>query len=265
MNENEKQCKTEKAENVSDPFSVDKQFWNTLEGRIIQSIVLGHLSEKQKIAEDSKIVEKLFNKSYGELLSRRFIEEKKDGKILVKRQLYCQCMSYFLDQQKMLVNWAQEWKKQQRIDPIGRSNASQFYLVGKSIFDFCSVLIQQAKRSILVVDPCFKKGSIHDSLLEMTEKGVNVCVMTSVIEPEQVKVELVTQGVKICEDKSIHAKLIVVDDRIALLSSTSFLSGTSKEASWDAGIVTMDKDTVMAISRSIIKKYNDNFIASRIT
>ena len=261
----EKENNSEKIKGISNPFLVDTHFWSTWQGRIIRAIVLDHSSEKKIIAEVSKLDEKAFNKGYEELLARKFIEEKKDGKILTNRQLYCQCMSFFIEQQKALFNWAQEWRNQRRIDPIGRSNPSQFYLVGKSLYQFSGSLIEQAKHSILIANPIIKKCSISESLLEMSQKSVNVCILTRKIEPQHYNDELIAKGIKICEDESVHAKLIVVDDRVAIVSSMNFYSESSAETSWEAGVATMDKDIVMAISRSIIKKHNDILIARQIT
>ena len=259
-----KQYTNEKTEDALNPFLVDKHFWNTWQGRIIQAIVLDHAFTKDKIFAISKLDEQAFNRGYEELINLKFIEEKKDGKILAVKQIYCQCMSFFVEQQKTLFNWAQTWRNEQRIDPIGRSNPSQFYLVGNSLSDFSLSLIEQAKRSILIANPFVKKCFISDSLMETSEKGITVCLLTRSIDP-QYKNELLVRGVKICEDESIHAKLLIVDDRIAIVSSMNLYAGSSGGALWEAGIVTMDKDIVMAIARSVIKKYNDILIARQIT
>lgn len=171
-------------------------------------------------------------------------------------------MGFFVEQQTELANWVQEWRREQRIDPILCDNTTHFYLVDKSLSQFSDSLIEHAKYDIFVTNPFVKRCFLSDTLMKMSEKGVSVYLLTRNVEPQQYKNELLAKGVKILYDESIHAKLIVVDQRIAIVSSMNFYAGSSAGASWEAGMATTDKNVVREIVRSIIKK-NDTILSAQ--
>ncbi len=62
---------------------------------------------------------------------------------------------------------------------------------------------------------------------------------------------LVQSGVQMFYNDYVHAKLMVVDDVVALVSSMNFISSSSGGKSWEAGIVTWQEGIVNFIERSI--------------
>lgn len=63
-----------------DEFIVEKNFWGMWQGRIIRTIVLHRVFSLDKIFEFSRLDKQAFDKAYSELLTRKFIEEKEDGR-----------------------------------------------------------------------------------------------------------------------------------------------------------------------------------------
>jgi predicted peroxiredoxin len=243
-------------------FEVEDNFWGKWQGRIIRAIVLHRAFTADKILEFSKLDKQAFEKAYSELLTRKFIEEKEDGRIFAIKQIYKQCMDFFVKQQVELGDWVQEWRRKRRIDPLLCDNVTHFFLVDKSLSEFSNSLIEHAKYDIFVTNPFVKRCFLSDALATMSEKGVSVYLLTRSVEPQQYKSELLVKGVKILYDDSIHAKLIVVDRRIAIASSMNFYAGSSAGASWEAGIATTEDGVVREIVRSIIKK-NDTILSTK--
>ena len=58
-------------------------------------------------------------------------------------------------------------------------------------------------------------------------------------------------SVPIHYDADIHAKIVVVDDRVAIVSSMNFISDSSAGKTWEAGIVTTDVKTIESIQKAI--------------
>ncbi len=51
--------------------------------------------------------------------------------------------------------------------------------------------------------------------------------------------------------RDIHAKIIIVDDMVSVVSSMNFVKNATSGISWEAGMVTLDQDTVDSIKASI--------------
>jgi phosphatidylserine/phosphatidylglycerophosphate/cardiolipin synthase-like enzyme len=51
--------------------------------------------------------------------------------------------------------------------------------------------------------------------------------------------------------RNLHAKIMLFDDEIAIVSSMNILVGATAGFSWEAGIITLDKKTVDMIKDSI--------------
>lgn len=133
---------------------------------------------------------------------------------------------------------------------------SHFYLSGRLLSEFSENLIEQARQEILVASPFVKRCNITESLLLMNKKGVGVRLLTRGIGTEQFRKEL-SRGVFITCEESIHAKLIVVDRRVGIVSSMNFYAGSSAGESWEAGIASIDRHLVNSIIRSIQEKIVD--------
>ena len=53
--------------------------------------------------------------------------------------------------------------------------------------------------------------------------------------------------------KGLHAKIILIDDTLAVVSSMNFLQRATAGLSWEAGIVTFEKNAVTEIKNAITK------------
>jgi phosphatidylserine/phosphatidylglycerophosphate/cardiolipin synthase-like enzyme len=58
-------------------------------------------------------------------------------------------------------------------------------------------------------------------------------------------------GINVIYDKSVHAKLIVIDNEVAVISSMNFSLTSSGGKSWEAGIVSIEENVINSIIDSI--------------
>jgi hypothetical protein len=58
-------------------------------------------------------------------------------------------------------------------------------------------------------------------------------------------------GMTLLYHKDIHAKIVLVDDLVAVASSMNFIKNATAGTSWEAGMVSVDRDTVDSIKASI--------------
>lgn len=235
-------------------FATDSRFWETWRGRIIRAIVLNDAYTKDKILKVTNLKEEAFDTALKELFQENLLEERKEGKFWVNRELYGKCKSFFEYLQETLANWVSEWRNKEGITNFSDPNPNHFFLADRLLSRFSESLIEQAKQEILVTSPYVKRCHISEALVLMNKKGVSVKLVTRGIESQQFEKEL-AKRVFITYDESVHAKVIVVDRRVGIVSSMNFYAGSSAGQSWEAGIITTNKTIVHSIINSIQEKF----------
>jgi len=239
---------------VKNDFGTDSKFWGRWAGRIVRAIVLSEAYTKDKILKVTNLKEEEFNKAIKELVQESLLTEKEGGKFWVNEQLYGKCKSFFESWQESLVSWVIEWMKKKGIVSILTDRLDHFYLHDRLLSEFSESLIEQAKQEILVTSPYVKRCHLSEALALMSKKGVIVKLVTRGVGTQQFEKEL-AKRVFITRDESIHAKQIVVDRRVGIVSSMNFYAGSSAGECWEAGIVTVDEGVVYSIIGSIHERF----------
>lgn len=169
-------------------------------------------------------------------------------------------MKFSEEKQKELVDWIAQWGELKDLTfPL---ELKHFFLEGRYLDDLSKGLICKAKSEVLVVNPFVNKCDLSDTLREASKNGVEVKLITRPPDIERVQFQqgkeeyhglLKGDGVKVSYNKAVHAKLITVDRAVAILSSMNFYSGSSGGASWEAGLVSIEKTVVESIADSILE------------
>ena len=228
----------------------EPRFWSSWKGSIIRAIVLDGLYKRNEILKRTKLEEKQFEVALGELFQTDFLlTMEKDRFWVNSRDLCNEYRCYFKKLQESLLDWVQQWRLQEKVE----SELSHFFLEDKLLYEFSERLMEHANVEILVTNPFVDRCHISNTLMSMSEKGINV-ILVARSPPEQYKRELSEKGVSITYDGSIHAKLIAVDRRVGIVSSMNFFAASSGGASWEAGLVTIEENIVQSIARSILSK-----------
>ena len=240
----------------SDRFEPKAVFWGTWGGRIVRAIVLLDTYLKDAILKATNLNGNEYDQAVKGLLEDNLVTVNESGKLWVTKELYGKCKKYFDASQENLVSWVADWQKEKGIEHSFESILDHFYLSGKLLPIFSESLIQKAQDEILIANPYVRRCHICESLRSMSEKGVQVKMLTREIESPQFKREL-SKGVMISYDESVHAKLIIVDRRVGIVSSMNFYAGSTAGQSWEAGIVTTNRVAVISIANSVLGKIKE--------
>jgi hypothetical protein len=200
------------------------------------------------------------------------IEKNKGIYTVVNLEIYQEYESFFTrsenektvkfleGKQKDLVKWIDQWREVKSLE--FSLKPKHFFLEGRHLDDFSKSLISKAESEVLIVNPFVHQCGLSDTLREASRCGTKVKLITRppddktnnyLEKKREYHSTLKEEGVILTYNKQVHAKLIVVDRAVAILSSMNFYSGSSGGASWEAGLVTAEKTVVEAITNSILE------------
>jgi phosphatidylserine/phosphatidylglycerophosphate/cardiolipin synthase-like enzyme len=138
--------------------------------------------------------------------------------------------------------------------------SEHFFIEGDALDRLSKDVIENSKKRVVVVNPYVDKCSLSDKLRDVcSSREVFLITRSPDLERaghgrEQKRAYhrgLTQSGVQIFYNDYVHAKLLVVDDVVALVSSMNFISSSSGGKSWEAGLVTWKEGTVNSIAKSI--------------
>jgi phosphatidylserine/phosphatidylglycerophosphate/cardiolipin synthase-like enzyme len=149
--------------------------------------------------------------------------------------------------------WTVDWRRVKKLDFSIESK--HFFLGGTDLDEFTKELIKMAKNTILLANPYLESCYLTDLLIDSAKNQTEIRIVTRPPERETKKVEchsrLRKTGVILRYDNQIHSKIIVVDNKVAIVSSMNFYSGSSGGASKEAGIVSIDEKVVESATNYI--------------
>jgi len=129
-----------------------------------------------------------------------------------------------------------------------------FFLEGHYLDIFIKYLIAKANHTIIVVNPFVDMSTPTKLLIEARKRGKRVVLVT---RPPSNDIgrwthqTLLRSELSVLYCKGLHAKIILIDDALAVISSMNFLQRATAGLSWEAGIVTIEKNTVTEIKNAI--------------
>ena len=152
--------------------------------------------------------------------------------------------------------WTADWRSLKKLD-FSMEN-KHFFLRGMDLDDFTKQLIRMAKETILIANPFIENCYLTDALLDSAQSSTKIKIVTRRPQDREMKKEQCHQklrkmGILLRYDNQIHSKIMVVDNKIAVVSSMNFYSGSSGGASKEAGIVSMDEKVVESAADYIRK------------
>jgi phosphatidylserine/phosphatidylglycerophosphate/cardiolipin synthase-like enzyme len=138
---------------------------------------------------------------------------------------------------------------------------NHFFLEGRHLDQFTKFTLDMAENEIIVVNPFVNECDLSKQLGEAKKRGLKVKLLARPPKDNEIdKIfcheKLTKEGVKIIYDENVHAKIITIDDEVAITSSMNFYSESSAGKTWEAGIITLDRDIISEINKSILKQMN---------
>jgi len=151
-----------------------------------------------------------------------------------------------------IISATESWIKLHK--PEKTLNKEHFYLEGHYLDIFTKFVITQSLKTIIVVNPFLDRSMPVQLLVKAKRMGKTVVIVTRhSFKPHIQKLHewLSRAGIKLLYHKDLHAKITIIDDSLSIVSSMNFQYNATAGISWEAGIVTINKDTVDSIKASI--------------
>jgi hypothetical protein len=158
--------------------------------------------------------------------------------------------------QDSLIQWLVQWAAAR---PINLSVESKhFFTEGMRLEELARDAIGKAKDEILVTSPFVDSCFLATALQDARDRRVNVKIISR--RPKKDKDDLPKlechaalrkKGVTIHYINTIHSKIIVVDRKIAILSSMNLYSGSTGGGLLEAGIVSFETKVVDSATKYI--------------
>lgn len=162
-----------------------------------------------------------------------------------------------------IISSTEHWLKLEK--PETSLEKDHFYLEGHHLDTFAKFAITQAFNTIIVVNPFMDRSTPTQLLIKAKRNGRTVVIVTrNTNSPYIKKIHewLKDAGITMLYHDDIHAKIIIIDDSLAVVSSMNFIKNATAGISWEAGIISTSKGVVETIKASIadlnLKKINSH-------
>ncbi|MBM3292409.1 hypothetical protein FJY84_06990 [Candidatus Bathyarchaeota archaeon] len=244
-------------------------YWGTWKGRVIKAIAVDGAYSWGEIRDLTGLSTASLNQVLGELYDAKVLTKRDDGQYRVNFELYKEYNNYFKNlsatesasmktvkitesQQNSLISRIDEWKKFKGLEISLKPQ--HFYLDGEFLDEFSKDLIKHCTKEVLVVNPYVEKCNLSDSLIQASTIGKEVSLVTrpaDSIVKEEYHGFLKASGIDLTYNKSVHAKIMVLDRAIAIVSSMNLYSGSTAGTSWEAGLISIESSVVESVINSI--------------
>jgi phosphatidylserine/phosphatidylglycerophosphate/cardiolipin synthase-like enzyme len=269
-------------------------FYDSWKGRVLEAIAVENIRDWNGILEYTQLTPKSLNTTISELYRLDVIERKEDGLYwitdIVLLHQYRDYFDYIEDykapliqheEEKMvtmekvlpkdenIANFVVKWRAFKNLS--FSLDARHFFLEGTYLDDLSKDLIRQARKEVLLVNPFVEECHLSNTLIDAVANKAKVIVITRnpfdnrhdnrqdiIKEKQEYHETLKREGITINYDRRIHAKLLVVDEQIAVISSMNFYSTSSGGSSWEAGMISIDDAIVNSVHNTIhqlLKKF----------
>jgi hypothetical protein len=252
------------------PAPVSLPHWGTREGDIIKAIVsCGRPLTWNEIHQATGLDEELLNKALSNLFSSKELQKIRDARetrYRVSHKLYTDYYNHLrtnvrTERRTELIRWINQWKEVRKLD--FSLEHEHFFLEGRHLDDFSKELISHAESEVLVVNPFVQDCDLSNTLRDIKRHGIKVKIITRSPRdkhPEYLKNKqeylsrLEKEGISLVYSEKVHAKIIVVDNSVAIVSSMNFYPDSSAGVSWEAGLITIDEKVVDSIANSPLSR-----------
>ena len=160
------------------------------------------------------------------------------------------------NEENSLIQWIIHWANERSISFVQASK--HFFLEGMRLEEFTRDVIGKAKDEILVTNPYVDSCYLTTALQEARDRRVNVRIVSR--RPTKDKNDITKlechatmrkKGITIHYINTIHAKIVIIDRKIAVLSSMNLYSGSAGGGVLEAGIVSYETSVVDSIMKYI--------------
>lgn len=206
-----------------------------------------------------------------ELFDLKAIYKTDNGEYRVANDLYREYRDYFEDEQQGGTPSAIKVKKGTQTGIVGEFKAwldlkkipiidNHVFLEGSRLDGLKSHLVDSVQTELLIVNPYVDKANTINDLRALAKKGVKIKILTRPPDNDDKKEvieSLFSDGIEIFTNKSIHAKIMVFDRGVSIISSMNLYAFSAGGGSWEAGIATSCGDIVSEVLNRINLKFDE--------
>jgi phosphatidylserine/phosphatidylglycerophosphate/cardiolipin synthase-like enzyme len=261
------------------------RYSGTWKEQILKAIAIDGALWWNEIREVTGLDEYPLNKALAELFQDGVIEKQPDRSYWVDYDLYNEYRSYYgskspkkpeptitidipepeniepLTQDK-LIKRVQEWVNfKKSSNPNLKLSSNHIHLKGDLLSSISEEIIEHGEKEILLVNPYVEKCHITEKLIHACRRKIEVKLIANSPERDfyeslrkKSKIEYhkipLDGGLKLYYNNTAHAKLLIVDGKIAVVSSMNLYGGSTAGNLWETGIVSIDPNNVRQIQDS---------------
>lgn len=121
-------------------------------------------------------------------------------------------------------------------------------------------LVENVRTELLIVNPYVDKAGILNDMKVLAKRGVKIKILTRPPDGDD-KQEIIENlhgyGIEVFTNKSVHAKIMVFDRGVSIISSMNLYAFSVGGGSWEAGIATSSEDVVSEVLNGINLKFDE--------
>lgn len=248
----------------------EPRFWGTYKGRIIKAIAIDGARVWADLQELTGFNRQILNRVLAELFENKAISKLENGEYRVAKDLYFEYRDFFSgpdasasttlkvkqEDQNNIVREFQDWLSLKKID----LKDNHVFLEGGKLDGLTNHLIENVRTELLIINPYVDMANIVNLMKERVQKGCKVSLLTRApIDREKMDVlnNLQEYGMKVLTNKTVHAKIMVFDRGVAIISSMNLYAFSVGGGSWEAGIATCSEDTISDILNTVFMKMEE--------
>jgi len=249
-------------------------FWGSFKGRIIKAIVVDDARIWEDLRDLTGLHPKTMNTVLKELFHNSAIYKTQDNEYRVAKDIYLEYKNYFKDKteqdvksvalkvskeiQDNIKRELQRWLEFKKLTSLLVDN--HLFLDGSNLDELSKHVLRESKAEIIVVNPFVKWCDLSESLRSPAKSNVNVKLLTRPSKDEKIEEyhkSLTKAGIQIYQNDIVHAKIIVVDRGIVIISSMNFYASSSGGGSWEAGLVSISPSVIEEVTSSVFTFMDD--------
>ena len=258
----------------------EPKYWKSKIGKVAFAIAIDGVDTWQGLSEHTGFDSDELKRALHELFEAKLLQKREDRSYQLDSDLVGEYRRYFEKEQSSReiapiqddrepstesdewAKWIMSWRD---VSSLSFSlEHLHFFLDEKHLYPFSTLVISRAESQVLVVNPYVEKCDLSDNLLEPIQQGKEVMVITrpaskrgkkssnKIAEIRNYLLHLDEQGIDVRLDDYVHAKLIVVDEMVAVVSSMNLYPGSLVGKPWEAGMVSIDPKTVKEVRDRIL-------------
>ena len=245
-------------------------------GQVIKAIAVDGAKQWKEIQECTELSPLNLNSALDELANLDILTKQVEGSKTTYRvsyEIYKKYDSHYNESKAEYVS-AKPKSSQTLLQSVERWNEryenhfdaslKHFYLEGAKLSSFLLHCIDKAKQSILIVTPFIEKVSLSDAIVQSVQNKVTATVVTAIPKGKSRERKfdyfdsLQNKGVAVYLKLNVHAKIMVFDAKVGVVSSLNFTSNPVSSKSWEVGLVSLSQETVRSIMNSIHRVIEDS-------